>query len=70
MPLDADIAERLRFAREQALERARAARDRPAATQSWRRPGRRPLLARQRRGWWVKLGFGCCRWSRWSPACC
>jgi len=52
--LDGDVAERLRFAREQALERAKAAR----AAQS------RPVVAVTasgaavlgRGGWWLKLG--------------
>lgn len=52
--LDGDVAERLRFAREQALERAKAARaaqSRPVVAVS---AGGAAVLGRG--GWWLKLG--------------
>jgi len=48
--LDGDIAERLRFARERALERARALRTDPAAVGRTR--GGAAILGA---GWWLKL---------------
>lgn len=52
--LDADVAERLRFAREQALERAKASRtaeSRPVVA-----VGRGGAAVLGTGGWWVKLG--------------
>lgn len=52
--LDADVAERLRFAREQALERAKAART--AQSQSVVAVSRGGAAVLGTGGWWVKLG--------------
>jgi len=51
--LGPDLAERLRFAREQALERARAARSTEATVGASR--GGAAILGRAGSGWWLKL---------------
>lgn len=54
--LEADLSERLRFAREKALERARLARAAvPAAAPAWVRSGSSAALLGGGGGWWVKL---------------
>jgi len=53
---DANIAERLRFARERALERAREVRREVAAAPATTVVGRGPAAVLARRtGWWVKF---------------
>ena len=53
--LGPDLTERLRFAREQALERARAVRSAEAAVTVGVSRGGAAILGRAGSGWWLKL---------------
>lgn len=53
--LDADICERLRFAREQALARARLARSSELPSQVGVTQAGAALLGRARTGWWIRV---------------
>jgi hypothetical protein len=54
--LDADVCERLRFAREQALARARVARGDDLPSQVGATQSGAALLGRARTGWWILAG--------------
>lgn len=54
--LELDVSERLRFAREKALERARASRVTVSAPVLGATNGGAALLGRGGWGWWMKLG--------------
>jgi hypothetical protein len=54
--LGADVCERLRFAREQALVRARIARSSELPSQVGVTQAGAALLGRARTGWWVRIG--------------
>jgi hypothetical protein len=53
--LDGDVAERLRFARERALERARLVQSTAAAPRLGMTSGGAALLGRAFSGWWLKV---------------
>jgi hypothetical protein len=53
--LDGDVAERLRFARERALERARLVQSTAAAPRLGVTAGGAALLGRGFSGWWLKV---------------
>ena len=50
-----DLTERLRFAREKALERARVVRSAKTASQVGVTRGGAAILARAGQGWWLKF---------------
>ena len=54
--LGSDLSERLRFAREQALERGRAARPAAASPQLGVTPSGAAVLGQSGWGWWSRIG--------------